>query len=145
MLGIGEKLRNARIDQNLSLRELAAKTDVSASLLSQIENEKANPSVRTLHSLADALAIRSFQGRASDDSPAIPFGQCCPYIVEPGRAVCVGQRRSGGHLGDIAGRVQVIAVEKRGTEARSQRRANRRFAAARDPHRHEKAKVTETR
>ncbi len=57
MLGIGEKLRNARVKQNLSLRELAAKTDVSASLLSQIENEKANPSVRTLHSLADALAL----------------------------------------------------------------------------------------
>ena len=57
MLGIGEKLRNARIKQNLSLRELASMTDVSASLLSQIENEKANPSVRTLHSLADALAL----------------------------------------------------------------------------------------
>ena len=57
MLGIGQKLRNARIEQNFSLRELASKTDVSASLLSQIENEKANPSVRTLHSLADALEL----------------------------------------------------------------------------------------
>lgn len=57
MLGIGPKLRDARIEQNLSLRELAAKTDVSASLLSQIENNKANPSVRTLHSLADALEL----------------------------------------------------------------------------------------
>lgn len=57
MLGIGQKLRNARVEQNLSLRELAAKTEVSASLLSQIENEKANPSVRTLHSLADALDV----------------------------------------------------------------------------------------
>ncbi|MEZ4659236.1 MAG: cupin domain-containing protein [Caldilineaceae bacterium] len=57
MLGIGQKLRDARLAQNLSLRDLAAKTEVTASLLSQIENEKANPSVRTLHSLADALGL----------------------------------------------------------------------------------------
>lgn len=57
MLGIGEKLRAARLSQNLSLRELAAKAEVSASLLSQIENRKANPSVRSLHSIADALSV----------------------------------------------------------------------------------------
>lgn len=57
MLGIGEKLRTARLGQNLSLRELAAKAEVSASLLSQIENGKANPSVRSLHSIADALSL----------------------------------------------------------------------------------------
>lgn len=57
MLGIGKKLQDARKKQSLSLRELAAKTDVSASLLSQVENEKVNPSVRTLHSLADALSL----------------------------------------------------------------------------------------
>jgi transcriptional regulator with XRE-family HTH domain len=57
MLGIGEKLRAARVDQNLSLRDLAAKAEVSPSLLSQIENGKINPSVRSLHSIADALAV----------------------------------------------------------------------------------------
>ena len=36
--GIGTKLRAARSSQNLSLRQLAAKAEVSASLLSQIEN-----------------------------------------------------------------------------------------------------------
>jgi transcriptional regulator with XRE-family HTH domain/quercetin dioxygenase-like cupin family protein len=57
MLGIGEKLRSARQEQNLSLRELAAKAEISASMLSQIENGKANPSVRSLHSIADALDV----------------------------------------------------------------------------------------
>jgi transcriptional regulator with XRE-family HTH domain/quercetin dioxygenase-like cupin family protein len=57
MLEIGQKLRAARVSQNLSLRELAAKAEVSASLLSQIENGKANPSVRSLHSIAEALAL----------------------------------------------------------------------------------------
>lgn len=55
--GIGKKLRSARRRQKLSLRQLAAKAEVSASLLSQIENEKANPSVRSLHSIADALSM----------------------------------------------------------------------------------------
>jgi transcriptional regulator with XRE-family HTH domain len=57
MLGIGQKLRSARLSQNLSLRELATKVEVSASLLSQIENGKANPSVRSLHSIAEALSL----------------------------------------------------------------------------------------
>jgi transcriptional regulator with XRE-family HTH domain len=56
-LDIGAKLRFARLGQNLSLRDLAHRADVSASLLSQIENGKANPSVRSLHSIADALSL----------------------------------------------------------------------------------------
>ncbi len=57
MFDLSEKLRTARLKQNLSLRELAAKAEVSASLLSQIENGKANPSVRSLYSIADALSL----------------------------------------------------------------------------------------
>jgi transcriptional regulator with XRE-family HTH domain/mannose-6-phosphate isomerase-like protein (cupin superfamily) len=57
MLGIGEKLRAARIGQKMSLRELAEKAEVSASLLSQIENGKANPSVRSLYGIAAALSL----------------------------------------------------------------------------------------
>ncbi|MDX1520620.1 MAG: helix-turn-helix domain-containing protein [Anaerolineae bacterium] len=54
---IGKKLRTIRQQQGLSLRELAARADVSPSLLSKIENEKANPSVGSLHSIADALSL----------------------------------------------------------------------------------------
>lgn len=57
MLHIGEKLRTARLRQNMSLRELAEKAEVSASLLSQIENGKANPSVRSIYSIAAALSL----------------------------------------------------------------------------------------
>lgn len=54
---IGQKLRMARQQQKMSLRELAAKADVSVSMLSQIENGKTSPSVRSLHSIADALSV----------------------------------------------------------------------------------------
>lgn len=54
---IGEKLRTARQRRQMSLRELAEKAEVSASMLSQIETGKANPSVRSIYSIAAALAV----------------------------------------------------------------------------------------
>lgn len=56
-LAIGEKLRAARQRAKMSLRELAAKADTSASMLSQIENGKAYPSVRSLYNIAAALDL----------------------------------------------------------------------------------------
>jgi transcriptional regulator with XRE-family HTH domain/quercetin dioxygenase-like cupin family protein len=54
---IGEKLRGIRQERQLSLRELAKKAEISASMLSQIENGKAFPSVRSIYSIAAALAV----------------------------------------------------------------------------------------
>jgi len=56
-INIGQKLRAARMQQQFSLRELAERAEVSASLLSKIENSKATPSVRSLHSIAEALSL----------------------------------------------------------------------------------------
>jgi transcriptional regulator with XRE-family HTH domain/quercetin dioxygenase-like cupin family protein len=54
---IGEKLHAARQGRQMSLRELAAKADVSASMLSQVETGKAYPSVRSIYSIAAALGL----------------------------------------------------------------------------------------
>src|SRR6266487_3583120 len=54
---IGEKLRAVRQDRQMSLRELANKADVSASMLSQIETGKVFPSVRSLYGIANALEV----------------------------------------------------------------------------------------
>ena len=54
---IGEKLRTARQRRQMSLRELADKAEVSASMLSQIETGKAYPSVRSIYSIAAALTV----------------------------------------------------------------------------------------
>jgi transcriptional regulator with XRE-family HTH domain len=53
--GIGDRMKAVRTRRRLSLRELAHRANVSASLLSQIENGKANPSVESLLSIAAAL------------------------------------------------------------------------------------------
>lgn len=54
---LGRNLRAARLAKGWSLRRLAESAEVSASLISQIENARTNPSVRTLHSLAEALSL----------------------------------------------------------------------------------------
>ncbi len=70
-LAIGEKLRAAREREKISLRELATKADMSASMLSQIENGKAYPSVRSMYSIAAALAL-PVDYFFPDSSPAEP-------------------------------------------------------------------------
>ncbi len=54
---IGSRLREQRVRQGLSLRELARRIGVSASLISQIERDKVNPSVSTLWALARELGL----------------------------------------------------------------------------------------
>ncbi|HEY4721951.1 MAG TPA: helix-turn-helix transcriptional regulator, partial [Anaerolineae bacterium] len=54
---IGEKLRAVRQQRQMSLRELATKAEISASMLSQIETGKAYPSVRSIYGIAAALAV----------------------------------------------------------------------------------------
>jgi transcriptional regulator with XRE-family HTH domain/quercetin dioxygenase-like cupin family protein len=54
---IGEKLRAIRQERGMSLRELANKAEMSASMLSQIETGKTFPSVRSIYNIAAALAV----------------------------------------------------------------------------------------
>ena len=54
---MGERLRVARRAQGLSLRELSQRLGVSASLISQVETGRANPSVSTLYAIAAELDV----------------------------------------------------------------------------------------
>ena len=54
---VGEQLRQRRHELRLSLRDLADRLSVSASLISQIERGRANPSVSTLYALAAELDV----------------------------------------------------------------------------------------
>ena len=55
--GVGAKMRVARLERGYGVRELARLVDCSASLISQIERGKANPSVNTLYAIANVLGI----------------------------------------------------------------------------------------
>ncbi|HEX4222467.1 MAG TPA: cupin domain-containing protein [Pseudonocardiaceae bacterium] len=54
---IGGRLRAGRTEVGISVRELARKAGVSASLVSQIETGKARPSVATLYALVQHLNL----------------------------------------------------------------------------------------
>ncbi|WP_207206969.1 cupin domain-containing protein [Agromyces binzhouensis] len=56
-LDVGSELRRAREAKKLSLRNVAAAVGVSASLLSQVETGKTQPSVSTLYALVTYLGI----------------------------------------------------------------------------------------
>lgn len=54
---IGSKLHSLRKSKGLSLKELSSLADISISFLSDIENEKSNPSLDRLKQLADILEV----------------------------------------------------------------------------------------
>jgi transcriptional regulator with XRE-family HTH domain len=57
---LGARVRRLRTDRRMSLRDLANPTGLSASLLSQLENDKANPSIATLQRVAMGLGVSVF-------------------------------------------------------------------------------------
>lgn len=59
-MGIGERIRRQRQKLGFSLRELGARTDLTAGFLSQIENEQLSPSLNSLQSIASALQVPMF-------------------------------------------------------------------------------------
>ena len=54
---IGERIREERVRRNWTLRGLAREIGVSASLISQIETGKSQPSVSTLYAITTALGL----------------------------------------------------------------------------------------
>src|SRR5919112_3863395 len=71
---LGGRLRQARLQANLSLREVARQLGVSASFVSQLENGKSQPSVATLYSLARLLGASIDRLFDEQDHPALPTG-----------------------------------------------------------------------
>jgi len=65
---VGQRLRSAREELGLSLREVARRLDISASALSQIETGKSRPSVKTLYAIVSELGLSMDELFA--DSPA---------------------------------------------------------------------------
>ena len=54
---LGKAIANFRIKQNYNIKQLAEKTKISSSMVSQIERGLTSPSLNTLRMIADALEI----------------------------------------------------------------------------------------
>ncbi len=67
---LGAKLRELRMEQNLSLRTLASRTGFSPSFLSQVESELVSPSLASLEKIASELGVTLAQLFSSlEDAP----------------------------------------------------------------------------
>ncbi|GHA31839.1 helix-turn-helix domain-containing protein [Streptomyces purpurascens] len=92
---VGARIRQARLERGTSLRALAREVGVSASLVSQIETGKSQPSVSTLYAITTALGISVeslFDARAS--SPVAGAGTpgslphaLAAFAADPGRRI----------------------------------------------------------
>ncbi len=74
---IGTRLREGRTEAGISVRELARKAGVSPSLVSQIENGKARPSVATLYALVQHLNLtvdELFETAPEPEFVTVPVG-----------------------------------------------------------------------
>ncbi|MFF7159885.1 helix-turn-helix domain-containing protein [Streptomyces sp. NPDC008086] len=67
---VGARIRQVRLARGISLRALAREVGVSASLISQIETGKSQPSVSTLYAITTALAI-SIEALFDATEPAV--------------------------------------------------------------------------
>ena len=64
---LANKIKNYRIDNNLTLDELAHKSGVSRATLARIENGQANPTMKTIR------AVEQVALRCDNDYPMIKF------------------------------------------------------------------------
>ncbi len=58
-MNIGARLREVRILRGISLRNLARKVGVSASFISQVEQNKCQPSLETLRKISEVLEVNT--------------------------------------------------------------------------------------
>ncbi len=75
---ISDKLRALRKENNLTLKELSKKSGISISFISDIENERRNPSIETLKILAKALGASAdeFLKESTNDNLAEKSHDC---------------------------------------------------------------------
>lgn len=62
-----KKIKDLRIAQNLSLKQLSDKSGVSVSMISQIERKKTDPTLTTLYKICNGLGVSISSFLESDD------------------------------------------------------------------------------
>ena len=67
---VGERIRQRRKELGYSLRQLGARTNLTASFLSQVENSQCSPSLSSLQRIASALETPMFAFLESERPPS---------------------------------------------------------------------------
>ncbi len=57
MINVGGRIKKIRVGKKMTIDDLAGRCDLSKSYVSQIENSKVSPSLRSLEKIADAFEV----------------------------------------------------------------------------------------
>ena len=90
---IGRKIKDIRKEQGLTLEDLALRSGVSKSMLSQIESDSVNPTIATVWKIANGLAI-TFQALLEGKDEEIGRFE----IVRSEKATILDSRDGGTHF-----------------------------------------------
>lgn len=92
---IGARLKHARLMTGMRLKDVATKAGCSESMLSKIENERAVPSLTTLHRLCKSLNLSVSSLLSSERTE--------PWtIMRPEQRTTIGHRKAAGSEGVLA-------------------------------------------
>jgi len=67
---LGEKIRKIRLEKKISLRDLAQKTQLTPSFISQMERDLVEPSITSLRRIAEAMEVPIFRFLMDDKQPS---------------------------------------------------------------------------
>ena len=88
-MDIGKKLKNLRIRNDLTLEELASRSELTKGFLSQVERNLTSPSISTLEDLLEALGTNLAEFFQSEEEEKIVFStqdffvdEKDPYTIE---------------------------------------------------------------
>jgi transcriptional regulator with XRE-family HTH domain len=94
-VALGPRVRSLREAMNLSLRELAERSGVSAPMLSQVERGETSPTLHTAHRIAHGLELRLSQLLRLDEEGAVSIVRARERRSGP------VSRSDGGHVYEI--------------------------------------------
>lgn len=84
-IDIGKKIKQLRKNKEMTIRNLASETGITASMISQIENNQVNPSINSLKVIAKALNIPLYLFfKENEDAKTM--------IVHPNERTTLGQK-----------------------------------------------------
>lgn len=82
MYDIGSRIRQLRIKYDLTLEELASRTELTKGFLSQLENNLTSPSLQTLEDISEALGVTMSQFFAEEQDEQIVFTPDDAFVDE---------------------------------------------------------------
>ena len=81
-MDIGKRIRQLRVQNDLTLEELASRTELTKGFLSQLERNLASCSIATLEDIAEALGVSMSEFFASQEEEQVVFTENDAFVDE---------------------------------------------------------------